>query len=124
MERVLLRCIATVGGLLCFAASAYLLLWVGVISSGAQAPNPDVPDGDPCCWRPDTWGDWALGSASTVVASLVPGLVATVGVAMLKWGVTGRRVSARLRWIPVGFMVAALVLVAVVLVSTRDGSTF
>jgi len=38
--------------------------------------------------------------------------------------VTGRRVSARLRWIPVGFMVAALVLVAVVLVSTRDGSSF
>ena len=125
MERVLLRCIATVGGLLCIPATLWLMLVVGVISSGAQAPNPDVPDGDPCCWRPDTWGDWALGSASTVVASLVPGLLATIGAAMLIWGVTGRRARARrLRWIPVGFLIAALALVVVTLVSTRDGSTF
>ncbi|HET8948997.1 MAG TPA: hypothetical protein VFN44_00760 [Solirubrobacteraceae bacterium] len=125
MERVLLRCIATVGGLLCIPLTLWLLGVVVVISSGAQAPDPDAPDGDPCCWHPDTWGDWALGSASTLVASLVTGLIASFGAAMLIWGVTGRRARARLlRSIPVGFLVAALALVAFVLVSTRDGSTF
>ncbi len=36
--------------------SLLAMLYVGV---AAQRPDPDVPDGDPCCGHPDTWGDVA-----------------------------------------------------------------
>lgn len=125
MRRVVTRCLATGGGVLYLAVCLWLLLWVLIIASGAQAPDPEVPDGDPCCWRPDTWGEWAFGSGSTLASSLLLGLLVIPGVAVLLWGVTGRRPSARrLLLIPVGMVIGALLLVAVVLITTLDGSTY
>jgi hypothetical protein len=41
-----------------------------------QAPDPFIPNGDPCCGHPDTWGEVAEGVALTlglvVVDALVP----------------------------------------------------
>ena len=38
-------------------AGVSLILLGGLIA--AQAPDPFVADGDPCCGHPDTWGDVA-----------------------------------------------------------------
>ena len=121
MERAALRFLAAVGAVLCLAVTAWTALVVGVTSSGAQAPNRFEPDGDPCCWRPDTWGGTALGSLTTLVAGVVPGLLATLGAALLTWAATGRR--ARLRRLAWGFgamMIATLALIVATLGTTLD----
>src|SRR5690349_11653466 len=34
-----------------------------VLVIAAEHPDPRVPDGDPCCGHPDTWGEVAFGIA-------------------------------------------------------------
>ena len=121
MRQAVLRCLAAAGGVLCLAATAWTALVVAVISSGAQAPNRFERDGDPCCWRPDTWGETALGSLATLVAGLVAGLIATLGAALLTWAATGRRARVRgLVWILAAVLVATVVLIVAVLGTTLD----
>jgi hypothetical protein len=121
MERAVLRGLAAVGGVVCLGATAWTALVVGVISSGARAPNRFEPDGDPCCWRPDTWGETALGSLATLLAGLVPALIATVGAGLATWAVNGRRARARrLVWVFATILIATVVLIAVTLGTTLD----
>jgi hypothetical protein len=71
-----------------------------LVASGGPSyvrPDPAVPDGDPCCGHPDTWGDVVEGAAAVVgIATLSAGL-ASFGVASLAFAATGRR---RERWWP------------------------
>jgi len=39
----------------------------------AQAPDPFVADGDPCCAHPDTWGQVAAGAVGAIALAAVAG---------------------------------------------------
>ena len=58
------------------AVAAGGLAWWG-LSALAATPDPRVPDGDPCCTHPDTWGD--IAESAGVGAALA---VAAVGMAV------------------------------------------
>jgi hypothetical protein len=58
-------------------ALALAFLNVGV---SAQHPDPTVPDGDPCCGHPDTWGEVALGFVYAAMFLLGAGAVAYLAV--------------------------------------------
>ena len=88
-----------VAGLLAIASVApivvalALALFTGVVA--AQQPDPTVPDGDPCCGHPDTWGQVALGFGWA--AMLVLGAVAMAYVAsrLGSYAVSGRVATTR-----------------------------
>ena len=96
MRRIAARIVA---GLLVIASAApivmalALALFTGVVA--AQQPDPTVPDGDPCCGHPDTWGEVALGFGWA--AMLVLGAVAMVYVAVRlgNYAVSGRAATTR-----------------------------
>ena len=106
-------------GVLAIASAApvviavYLALLTAVIS--AQQPDPTIPDGDPCCGHPDTWGDVALGFASA--GACVLGAVAVTYVAVLLGRYAGsgstptdrqrRRAAGAVAWI--GLVLALIV---------------
>jgi hypothetical protein len=59
------------------ALASAVPLWFGIAIASittlaaAQRPDPSIPNGDPCCWHPDTWAQVAGGlayAAGTVMA--------------------------------------------------------
>ncbi len=86
------------------AVGALIPLWwasgVGLLSIaiGAQMPDASVPDGDPCCGHPDTWGQSVqyLG-AGLVLVVIAVGLFLGIGL-LARYAAIGRatRVTKRL----------------------------
>lgn len=76
---------------------ALVLAFLNVAVS-AQQPDPTVPDGDPCCGHPDTWGEVALGSMGAGMFLLGAGAVAYVAVQLGRYGVSGRTPTPRQSW--------------------------
>lgn len=105
-----------VGGVL---ASPFILFF-GALA--AQAPNPYIPSGDPCCGTPDGWGEVASGVAFTTAVVFVFGLALALGVALLRWGIRGRptRPSTVALRVPVGVAALALVAMGAALFLQRD----
>jgi len=62
-----------------------------------QMPDPSVPDGDPCCVHPDTWGEVAAGLAWTLGLLLADALLVYVAVGLLVWAVHARWPRVRRR---------------------------
>lgn len=91
----------------------------GAIS--AQAPDPFIPDGDPCCGHPDTWGEVASGVAWTLGFVLIDGLLIVGAVALFIWSatVTWPRWK-RLFLIPAAGCVVGTIVFAVILIPKLD----
>jgi len=68
MGRIAARVLA---GVLAVASAApivmALFLTLLSVAVSAQQPDPTIPDGDPCCGHPDTWGAVALGFVSAAM---------------------------------------------------------
>jgi hypothetical protein len=121
-RKPLLRGLAGVAGVALLLFAAWGVLFVLVVGSiSAQAPDPLIENGDPCCGRPDTWGDVAAGVGGTLGVVLVDALLVCVGVALLVWATRGRwpRVK-RLAFVPAAGVGAAAVILAVVLIPQLD----
>jgi hypothetical protein len=75
---------ASVGitGFIVILVSLYGAAWsmLGVLIA-AQRPDPEIPDGDPCCPHPDTWHEVAQWSCEALTVVSIDALVFTVGVA-------------------------------------------
>ena len=83
----------------------FILLSAG---SSAQAPDPFIADGDPCCGHPATWGEVRAGIAWTLALVVLDGLLFGVAVALMSWATRDRWPQPRrLAWIPGGALVAA-----------------
>ena len=59
-----------------------------------QRPDPTVPDGDPCCGHPDTWGDVVIGGLYGLVALVGVGALTYVGWRLGHYAMTGRTPTA------------------------------
>jgi hypothetical protein len=92
-------------------ALALALFTVGV---SAQHPDPTVPDGDPCCGHPDTWGEVALGFVYAAMLLLAAGAVAFLAVQLGRYAVSGRATTNR-QWRSVAAAVAYIGLVLALL---------
>jgi hypothetical protein len=116
------RILAGAGGVGILLIAAWGVLWIllgGAIS--AQAPDPFVADGDPCCGHPDTWGEVAAGVAWTLGLVVVDALLVCVAITLLTWAVARRRPSLkRLALLPAGALLAAVVVFAIVIVPLLD----
>ncbi|MBA2514964.1 MAG: hypothetical protein H0V26_11670 [Solirubrobacterales bacterium] len=86
-----------------FALASAVPLWFGFwiallnIAVSTQPPDPTIPNGDPCCWHPDTWVEVAGGIAlgiGTLVAWAA--LIYTV-VALVRFALTGKTPANRQR---------------------------
>lgn len=93
---------ALVLGALVGALAMWGIVWVFLLSAmAAQRPDPDVPDGDPCCGVPDTWGEVAELTAAGAASALVVGLLLALAVNLISWAVTARWLrTERLALIP------------------------
>jgi len=109
-----LRAAAGAAGLVLVVAAAWSTLWVGLsVGIGVQAPDPFIPNGDPCCGHPNSWGEVAEAAVGGVVASAVVGALAGLGASLIWWGARGRWLRrGRLLLLPA--VVAALTSVVVV----------
>lgn len=105
-------------GVLALVAAAPIFPALGIavlnVLIAAQYPDPSVPNGDPCCGHPDTWGEVALGfvyAAMLVLGAVAAGYLAT--------GLGGYAMSgclpSRRQWRQAG-VAAACVAVAVAVV--------
>jgi hypothetical protein len=96
MGRIAARVLA---GVLAVASAApivmALFLTLLSVAVSAQHPDPTVPDGDPCCGHPDTWGDVALGFVSAAMFLLGAGAVAYLAVQLGRYAVSGRAATNR-----------------------------
>ncbi len=51
------------------AVASVVPLWFGLslallnLAVAIQKPDPTIPNGDPCCWHPDTWAEVVEGIA-------------------------------------------------------------
>lgn len=91
----------------------------GAIS--AQAPDPFIADGDPCCGHPDTWGEVATGVAWTLGLIVVDGLLLAGAVALSWWSATASWPRwSRLAFIPLGGFLVGLLVFTVILVPQLD----
>jgi hypothetical protein len=111
------RVSTAIAGLISLLISLYLALMVllGAVVA-AQRPDPSVPNGDPCCPHPDTWGEVASWSFGALSLASIDALIFTVAVGCLAIAGSGRRPSwQNLRWIPVGVVGATAALMAVLL---------
>jgi hypothetical protein len=118
----LLRGLAGVAGVALLLFAAWGVLWVLLVGAiAAQAPDPFVENGDPCCGHPDTWGEVAAGFGWTLGYALVDALLICVAVALLTWATRGRwpRVR-RLALVPAAGVGAAALILAVVLIPQLD----
>lgn len=70
-------------------AGTFIILLGGAVS--AQAPDPFVADGDPCCGHPDTWTEVATGLAWTLGLIVIEGMVVAGAIALICW-------SAKMSW--------------------------
>lgn len=96
----------------------FILLSAGI---SAQAPDPFVADGDPCCGHPDTWGEVRVGIAWTLALVVVDGLLLCVAVALMSWATRDRWPQPRrLAWIPGGALVAAMIGMTVLIAPQLD----
>lgn len=72
--------------------------WFVVLLSAltsAQQPDPNKPDGDPCCGHPDTWGEVAAGfgfAGGSIIACVA---VAYLAVALGRFALEGETPSVR-----------------------------
>jgi hypothetical protein len=96
MGRIAARVLA---GVLAVASAAPIVmaLFLTLLSAAVstQHPDPTVPDGDPCCGHPDTWGDVALGFVSAAMFLLGAGAVAYLAVQLGRYAVSGRAATNR-----------------------------
>ncbi len=110
---------AAVALVLTAVAGLSLILLSGAIS--AQAPDPSIPNGDPCCWHPDTWGEVASGVGWTLGYVVVDGVLIAGAVALFKWSSSGTWPRwRRLLLIPLGGFLAGVIVFAVVLIPKLD----
>ena len=91
-----MRAAAQRASALCVAlAAAWAGAWALVISllglaMASQKPDPTVPDGDPCCGYPDTWGEVAASAgAGSLGLAITAGLLCVAGAATM-FALTGR----------------------------------
>jgi hypothetical protein len=104
------------GGLICLLIALYgglLVLLSAVIA--AQRPDPTVPNGDPCCSHPDTWGEVASWGFGALSFASIDALILTVAVACFTIAGGGRPRWRTLRWIPIGAVGATAALMALML---------
>ncbi len=82
----------------------------------AQRPDPAIPDGDPCCGHPDTWGEVVQGVGYGVALSLIGGGLLLLAAILLAIAVTGRSPAwtarTSVRRLGVGWALVVLVLLA------------
>lgn len=71
--------------------------WLG-IGIGAQTPDAQVPDGDPCCGHPDTWFETISWTIAGLLWAIVCAAVVALCVAVLWWATKGRALSLRRAW--------------------------
>jgi hypothetical protein len=111
--------LAAVGILLFAAWGVLFIMLVGSIS--AQAPDPSIPNGDPCCGHPDTWGEVAWGVAWTLGYVVLDALLVCGAIALLHWAIRRRwpRLK-RLAMLPAGAAMAAALILALVIVPQLD----
>jgi MFS family permease len=88
--------LATFGSALVLLAADY----------AAERPDPSVPDEDPCCGHPDTWGDVAGSAAGAIGGAVAIGLLLSAACGLLWIAVRGR--TPRRRWLAAGPLVATL----------------
>lgn len=119
MKRRLRRGVAALLGLgLLAAALAGLALVLFSIGLAAQMPDPQIPDGDPCCGHPDTWGEVATGLAWGGAYLVIDGMLFSGAAAMLRWAWVGRWPSLRrLSWMPAGCLTLGLLVVGIGFIS-------
>ena len=93
-----LRGVAGVAGAALMLVALHGAGWVALSALlAAQTPDPSIPDGDPCCGHPDTWGEVASGLAWTFGLLLVDALLVYVAVGLLIWSVHARWPRLRCR---------------------------
>lgn len=99
MRAALGRVGMVVGGVATALVAAWLSVWVLLVAAiSLQSPDPQVPNGDPCCGHPDTWGEVITGGAVTLTAGLlVIGLLVCGAVLALSGALGGRMSRARRR---------------------------
>jgi hypothetical protein len=118
LRRVLAAVIAVALAAAALAGFGYIFL---LAAMSAQAPDPFIPDGDPCCGHPDTWGEVATGAAWSLGFLLIDGLLIAGAVALFVWSASAswpRR--KRLFSIPVATCIVGVVFFAVTLVPKLD----
>ena len=103
MGRIAARSVA---GLLAIASAApivmALVLALLTVTVAAQQPDPTVPDGDPCCGHPDTWGEVAFGFVWAGMLVLAAVATAYVAVRLANYSRSGRAATTRQRRRTVG----------------------
>jgi hypothetical protein len=100
-------------------AGLAVILLGGAIS--ARAPDPFIPNGDPCCGHPDTWGEVASGVGWTLGYVVLDGVLIAGAVALFRWSASGTWPRGRrLLTIPLGGFLAGVVVFAAVLVPQLD----
>jgi hypothetical protein len=111
------RAASGIAGFVAVLISVYGTLWVLLaMSVAAERPDPEIPDGDPCCTHPDTWSEVADGAFAALSVASIDALVFTCGLACALYARNGRWPSwRRLRWIPIGAVAAAATLMALAL---------
>ena len=106
MGRIAARSVA---GLLAIASAAPIVIALGLailtVTVAAQQPDPTVPDGDPCCGHPDTWGEVALGFVYAVMLIVGAVAMAYLAVRLGSYAVSGRAATTRQWRLTVGAVV-------------------
>lgn len=115
MKPLLRRGLAALLGLgLLAAALAGLAVVLFSIGLAAQMPDPQIPDGDPCCGHPDTWGEVAIGLVWGIAYLVIVGMLFSGAAAMLRWASVGRWPSLRrLSWMPAACLMLGLLVVGI-----------
>jgi hypothetical protein len=116
-----MRPLPRIGLALAGVAAVLAGLWLSLLSllafaMSAQRPDPRVPDGDPCCGHPDTWGEVAYGIAYGVAIAYVALAIVVAGTLAAAVGVNGGTpalVRRHTRVLRVATAVVALLVVAV-----------
>lgn len=122
LHKTSLRVLAVVAAIVIVLVALWGVLFI-LLSAGisAQAPDPFVADGDPCCGHPDTWGEVRAGIGWTLALVVVDGLLLCVAVALLSCATRDRWPQPRrLARIPGGALVAAMIGLIVVIAPQLD----
>ncbi len=86
-------------GVLALASAVPLWFGLGIallnLLVATQRPDPAVPDGDPCCWHPDTWGQVAAGLAFGVGTLIACVALICGAVALGRYATTGKLPNPR-----------------------------